>query len=84
MSKYFWPVLIVLSLGAQDKPCSVAPTPHIHVDDSDGGFNPSATCPTGWAVSITQAAADKYNKSRTRAAVVNMLADAPCIRETSK
>ena len=63
------------------QPCLTAPTPHIHVDDSNGEFNPSATCPEGWAVSITKKAADAYNKVLTQAAAINMLADAPCVRK---
>lgn len=79
-------IILVLAFaigsGAAQNPCSqVTPTPHIHIDDSNGGFNPSATCPDGWVVSITSKASEAYNRVRTQAAAVNMLADAPCVRK---
>lgn len=65
-----------------EPPCPVsAPTPHLHIDDTTGGFNPSASCPEGWNVKITPEASKAYNEIRTHAAAVNMLADAPCVRK---
>jgi hypothetical protein len=61
----FWPI------------CGTAPTPHIHMQNG----SPSASCPKGWVIHISQEASDAYNKVRTRDAAINLLADAPCIRE---
>ena len=72
--------LLLFTAPTKDPACICIPTPHIHVDTSDGGFNASATCPEGWEVHISKKAADEYNHVRTEAAVINMLADASCVR----
>lgn len=74
-------IVLLLFLLTGSSPCPSTPTPHIHITEEDGGFNPHATCPKGWAVQITAEASEAFNKVRTQAAAVNMLADAPCVRE---
>jgi hypothetical protein len=77
-------VLLATVAGAQTAkptPDCPAPIPHVHIGE-DG--NPSASCPKGWQVHISPAAADAYNKIRTRDAAINMLADAPCVRGEDK
>lgn len=74
--------LASLSLIGTAVPCTTAPTPHIHVTETDDNWQPSASCPTGWQASITPKAADAYNNGPKRKSdAINMLADAPCVRK---
>jgi len=79
--KSFLALAALLSVGTI-VPCSTAPTPHIHITETDDNWQPSATCPTGWKVSITPAAAAAYNNGPKRQSdAVNLLADAPCVKK---